>query len=88
MHISLPESLTELKEFLKHLDQFLQDKAMEYMRQCYKVILEDVDEGHALFGKAFRTGGTHIIRTHDIDHTSPSKALQDQYRTQGIRNNG
>jgi hypothetical protein len=39
--------LTELKEFLKHLDQFLQDKAMEYMRQCYKAILEDVDEAIA-----------------------------------------
>ena len=47
MNISLPESLEELKEFLQHLDQFLQDKAMEYMRQCYKAILEDVDEAIA-----------------------------------------
>lgn len=44
MKISLPDSLAELKELLQHLDQFLLDKALEYMRKCYKAILEDVDE--------------------------------------------
>lgn len=47
MKISLPDSLAELKEYLKHLDQFLLDKAIEYMRKCYKAILEDVDEAIA-----------------------------------------
>jgi Uncharacterised protein family (UPF0236) len=44
LEISLPDSLAELKELLKHLDQFLLDKALEYMRKRYKAILEDVDE--------------------------------------------
>jgi hypothetical protein len=47
LKISLPDSKAELKELLKHLDQFLLNKGVEYMRKCYKVILEDVDEAMA-----------------------------------------
>ena len=47
MNISLPDSLAELKEYLKHLDQYLLNKAVEYMRKCYKAILEEVDEAIA-----------------------------------------
>lgn len=47
MNISLPESLAELKEFLQHLDQFLLEKAVAYMKKCYKAIVEEVDEAIA-----------------------------------------
>jgi len=47
LKISLPDSLAELKDFLKHLDQYLLNKAIEYMRKCYQAILEDVDEAIA-----------------------------------------
>jgi hypothetical protein len=44
LNISLPDSMAELKENLKHLDEFLLDKAVEHMKKCYKAILEDVDK--------------------------------------------
>ena len=43
MTISVPESATELKEFLRSRQVDL-DKAMEWMRSCYKAILEEIDE--------------------------------------------
>jgi hypothetical protein len=47
LNISLPETMAELKEFLKNLDQVLLKHAVEYMRNCYKAVLEDVDEALA-----------------------------------------
>ena len=47
MNISLPESMAELKEFLRHLDQVLLSEAIEYMRKRYKAVLEDVDKAIA-----------------------------------------
>ncbi len=44
MDISLPNSATELKDFLQGLDQYLLDKALEWARKCYKAILERIDE--------------------------------------------
>lgn len=44
MNISLPDSITELKEFLKHLDKKIQDQVNEIARKYYKAILEEVDE--------------------------------------------
>jgi hypothetical protein len=47
LEISVPKSLTELKEFLKVLDQYLLKKAIECMRGYYKAILEDIDKSIA-----------------------------------------
>jgi hypothetical protein len=47
LKISLRDSSAELKELLKQLDRFLLERAIEYMRKCYKAILEDVDEAIA-----------------------------------------
>ena len=44
MEFSLPRSAAELKVFLKRLDTFLLDKALEWARKTYKAILEQVDE--------------------------------------------
>lgn len=44
MNISVPESIAELKDELQHLDQIIKEKALEWARQCYKRILEKVDE--------------------------------------------
>jgi hypothetical protein len=45
--ISLPESVTQLKDFLVHLDKTIQDRITEIAKQYYKAILEDVDEALA-----------------------------------------
>lgn len=47
MKISLPESLTELKSWLRHLDKNLLEKLLEYARQCYRIILEQLDDALA-----------------------------------------
>jgi hypothetical protein len=47
LNISLPNSAAELKDFLRHLDHTLKEKALEWARQCYKAILERVDEAFA-----------------------------------------
>ena len=44
MDISLPNSATELKDFLRQLDHKLKEKALEWARQYYKMILEQVDK--------------------------------------------
>ena len=47
MNISLPDSTEELKEFLKHLDQYFLNEAVKHIRKCYKAVLEAVDEAIA-----------------------------------------
>ena len=44
MENSLPQSAKELKVFLQGLDRYLLDKALEWARETYKAILEQVDE--------------------------------------------
>lgn len=44
MAITLPESAAELKSFLRHLDEALLKKALEWARRSYKVIVEQLDE--------------------------------------------
>ena len=43
MEISLPQSAAELKVFLRDLDKFILDKALEWARKTYKAVLEQVD---------------------------------------------
>lgn len=47
MHNSLPKSDKELKDFLKYLDRYLLDKAIEWARKCYQAILEEMDAAFA-----------------------------------------
>jgi hypothetical protein len=47
--ISLPESVTQLKEFLVHLDKAILDRITEIAKQYYKAILEEVDEALARY---------------------------------------
>ena len=44
MEITVPESAAELKSWLRHLDEVLLKKALEWARQCYKAILEKLDD--------------------------------------------
>ncbi len=44
MEISVPNSPQELKSFLRQLDKIILGKALEWARECYKAILEEVDE--------------------------------------------
>jgi hypothetical protein len=42
--ISVPETISELKDLLMHLDKTIQDKYMEAAKKCYKDIVEEIDE--------------------------------------------
>lgn len=44
MKTSLPQSVAGLKVFIKRLDKFILEKALEWARKVYKVILEQVDD--------------------------------------------
>ena len=43
MNNSLTNSAEELKEFLRHLDQYLKDRAIEWAKKCYQTTLEQID---------------------------------------------
>lgn len=47
MERSLPQSAVELKAYLIGLDREILERSMEWGRQCYKAVLEQVDEGLA-----------------------------------------
>lgn len=44
METSLPESVSELKAFVRYLDKTILAKAIEWARQCYRDILERLDD--------------------------------------------
>ncbi len=44
MGISVPQNATALNTFLQRLDRVLADEAMEWARNCYKAILEELDK--------------------------------------------
>jgi hypothetical protein len=40
---SVTNSAEELKEFLRHLDRYLKDRAIEWAKKCYQNIMEQID---------------------------------------------
>lgn len=79
MNISLPNSVSELKELLKHLDKYLLDKAIESLRQCYKAILEKIDDLIA----EHRDGDLEIEHRREVWHQTclgAVKIKRRQYR--------
>ena len=47
MEISLPQSPAELKLYVSQLDKVILSKALAWARQCYKVVMEAVDDAIA-----------------------------------------
>jgi hypothetical protein len=77
--VSLPENGKELKEILGELDKLLLDKALEWARKTYKMILTQTDKALT----EHRTGGLQIEHLRDVWYQTclgPVKIRRRQYR--------
>jgi len=80
--ISLPESTRQLKDFLVHLDNTLQDRITEIAKRYYKAILEEIDEAIA----RYRGGKLQIEHRREVWYQTclgPVKIRRREYRGKG-----
>ncbi len=76
--VSLPETDTELKAIIGQLDKTLLNKALEWAREAYKTILDEIDKALA----EHRTEGLHIEHLRNIWYQTclgPVKVRRRQY---------
>ncbi len=79
MVISLPDSQTELKSLLQHLDKVILGKVMEHAGACYKATLEKIDDAIA----GCRNGDLLIEHRREVYYQTclgPIKVMRRVYR--------
>lgn len=81
MNTSVPESITQLKHFLRHLDKNIQGRITEIAKQYYKAILEEVDEAIA----RYRGGNLQIEHRREVWYQTCLGAVRIRRREYRIR---